>query len=45
MREAIQGKKLPETLRRKFVPFSEIAEDAFATLGHTSDHGRMMNRE
>jgi site-specific recombinase XerD len=26
--EAVQGKKLPETLRRKFVPFSEIAEDA-----------------
>jgi integrase len=26
--EAIQGKKLPETLRRKFVSFSEVAEDA-----------------
>jgi integrase len=26
--EALQGKKLPETLRRKFVRFSEIAEDA-----------------
>jgi hypothetical protein len=26
--EAVAGKKLPETLRRKFVPFSEIAEDA-----------------
>lgn len=28
--EALQGKKLPETLRRKFVPFSEIADDALA---------------
>ncbi len=26
--EAVQGKKLPETLRRRFVSFSEIAEDA-----------------
>ena len=28
--EALQGKKLPETLRRKFIPFSEIANDAIA---------------
>jgi integrase len=26
--EAVTGKKLPETLRRKLVPFSEIADDA-----------------
>jgi hypothetical protein len=35
--EAVQGKKLPETLRRKFVPFSEIAEDA---LVHSRAHKR-----
>ena len=35
--EAVQGKKLPETLRRKFVPFSEIAEDA---LVHSRTHKR-----
>jgi hypothetical protein len=28
--EAIQGKKLPETLRRKFVSFAEVADDALA---------------
>jgi hypothetical protein len=35
--EAVQGKKLPETLRRKFVPFSEVAEDA---LIHSRTHKR-----
>jgi hypothetical protein len=43
--EAVQGKKMPETLRRKFVPFSEVARMRLSTLAHTSDHGRMMNRE
>src|SRR5882762_8319715 len=26
--EAVQGKKLPETLRRRMVPFTELADDA-----------------
>ena len=28
--EALQGKKLPETLRHRVVPFAEIANDALA---------------
>lgn len=44
--EALQGKKLPETLRRRFVPFSEIAEDCLVySDGHKRskrvDHSRM----
>jgi hypothetical protein len=31
--EAVTGKKLPETLRRKFVGFSEVAEDALTYSG------------
>lgn len=44
--EAVQGKKLPETLRRRFVPFSEIAEDCLAwskakKRSTRVDHSRM----
>lgn len=44
--EALEGKKLPEKLRRATVPFSEIAKDALAyskanKLSYRSDLGRM----
>lgn len=44
--EAMQGKKLPETLRRRFVRFSEIAEDCLAwskakKRSSRVDHSRM----
>ena len=32
--EAVQGKKLPETLRLRFVSFSELADDAIAYIKH-----------
>jgi integrase len=35
--EALQGKKLPETLRRRVVPFSELADDA---LTYSRKHKR-----
>jgi site-specific recombinase XerD len=35
--DALRGKKLPETLRRKTVPFAEIAKDA---LAHSKQHKR-----
>jgi len=44
--EALEGKKLPEKLRRATVPFSEIAKDALAyskanKLSHSDDESRM----
>jgi site-specific recombinase XerD len=46
--EALQGKKLPETLRRATIPFAEIARDALAyskaykaSTTHRCDAGRM----
>jgi hypothetical protein len=37
--EALQGKKLPETLRQRVVPFSEIGDDALAySRGHKRSH-------
>jgi hypothetical protein len=44
--EALQGRKLPETLRRKIVAFSEIANDALAysrknKLSYRDDEWRM----
>jgi site-specific recombinase XerD len=44
--EALEGKKLPEKLRRATIPFSEIAKDALAyskanKLSYRSDLGRM----
>jgi integrase len=44
--ESLQGKKLPETLRQRVVPFAEIAEDALTysrkhKRSHRDDESRM----
>jgi integrase len=44
--EALQGRKLPETLRQRVVPFAEIADDALAysrkhKRGYHDDESRM----
>lgn len=42
--EALQGRKLPETLRRKFVSFGEIANDALVYPRPTSAATEMTYR-
>ena len=36
--EALQGKKLPERLRRRIVPFSELCDDALRHAKHNNRH-------